>query len=258
MNRTGRAAQQIRAPDERAHSIDAVLDSTMYSEAGGITLWRGSQLASGRANVVSCGFENLAAELPGGGWPRGALTDVLVQQPGVGELRLLLPALRAVGSRPIALLHPPHRFHPEAAAYWGLPEKSLTVIRASKTADMLWAAEQILRAGSFGALMFWQTHVRTESLRRLHLAAQTSETLFFMFRPLASASDTSPAPLRITVRPGRDSVAVEFVKRRGPALTEPLIVNLSHSPILLNRHATLDRRISTAPQPRGVPAELVS
>ncbi|CAB3810084.1 hypothetical protein LMG28614_07195 [Paraburkholderia ultramafica] len=221
------------------------------------SLWRGSQLASGRAHIVPCGFGNLATELPGGGWPRGALTDVLVQQAGVGELRLLLPALRAVASRPIGLLNAPHRFNPEAAAYWGLPEKSLNVIRASKTADMLWAAEQILRAGTFGALMFWQTHVRPESLRRLHLAAQTSETLFFMLRPLASVSDTSPAPLRIAVRPRRDSVAVEFVKRRGPALAEPLIVPLSHSPILLNRHANLDRRVSAAPQPRSLPAELV-
>jgi protein ImuA len=221
------------------------------------SLWRGSQLAAGRANVVPCGFGNLAAELPGGGWPKGALTDVMVQRAGVGELRLLLPALRAVAHRPIALLHAPHRFNPEAAAYWGLPERSINVIRAAKTADLLWAAEQILRAGSFGALLFWQTHIRPESLRRLHLAAQTSETLFFMFRPLASANDTSPAPLRIAVRARRDSVALEFVKRRGPALAEPLIVNLSHSPILLNRHASLDRRVSTAPQPRSVPAELV-
>jgi protein ImuA len=100
--------------------------------------------------------------------------------------------------------------------------------------------------------------VRPESLRRLHLAAHTSETLFFMFRPLASASDTSPAPLRIAVRPHRDSVALDFVKRRGPNRDEPLIVSLSHSPILLNRHATLDRRVSALPQPRSLPAELVS
>ncbi|KDR38984.1 translesion DNA synthesis-associated protein ImuA [Caballeronia glathei] len=222
------------------------------------SLWRGTQLASARVNVVSCGFEDLMHELPGGGWPKGSLTDLLVQQPGIGELRLLLPALRAVARRPIALLQAPHRFHPEAAAYWGLPETSLNVIRATKTADALWSAEQILRAGSFGALLFWQTHVRPESLRRLHLAAQTSETLFFMFRPLASASDTSPAPLRIAVRPGRDSVALDFVKRRGPNRDEPLIVRLSHSPILLNRHATLDRRVSALPQPRNLPAELVS
>ncbi|MDR5799008.1 MULTISPECIES: translesion DNA synthesis-associated protein ImuA [Caballeronia] len=222
------------------------------------SLWLGSQLAAGRANVMPCGFPELAAELPGGGWPRGALTDLLVQQPGVGELRLLLPALRQCAHRPIALLLPPHTFHPEAAAYWELPHSTFNVIRAQKTADALWAAEQILRAGTFGALIFWQSHVRQDSLRRLHLAAQTSETLFFMVRPLATASDTSPAPLRLAVRPRRDSVALDFVKRRGPARDEPLIVQLSHSPILLNRHASLDRRVSAAPQSRSLPAEVVS
>ncbi|MDR5754871.1 MULTISPECIES: translesion DNA synthesis-associated protein ImuA [unclassified Caballeronia] len=221
------------------------------------SIWRGSQLGSARVNVVPCGFEPLAAELPGGGWPKSALTELLVQQPGVGELRLLLPALRSVAQRRMALLQPPHRFQPEAAAYWGLPETSINVVRASKTADALWAGEQILRAGTFGALLFWQTHVRPEALRRLHLAAQTSDSLFFMVRPLAAASDTSPAPLRIAVRPARDSVSLEFVKRRGPARDEPLVVGLTHSPILLNRHASVDRRVSAAPQPRSLPAELV-
>jgi protein ImuA len=57
----------------------------------------------------------------------------------------------------------------------------------------LWAAEQVLRSGSFGALLFWTNHARGESLRHLHLAAQCGETLFFMMRPLASAQDFSPA-----------------------------------------------------------------
>lgn len=111
--------------------------ASMYSDSGGITLWLSSQLASARTNVVPCGFDILASELLGGGWPKGALTDLLVQQPGVGELRLLLPALRAIASRRIAFLQAPHRFQPEAAAYWGLPETSLHVVRASKTADAL-------------------------------------------------------------------------------------------------------------------------
>jgi len=221
------------------------------------SLWRGAQLSSARMNVVQCGSEKLAAELPGGGWPKGALTDLLVQQPGVGEMRLLLPALKEVAQRRIALLQPPHRFQPEAAAYWGLPETSVTVVRASKTADALWAGEQIPRAATFGALLFLQTHVRPEALRRLHLAAQTSESLFFMIRPLAAASDTSPAPLRIAVRPARDSVSLQFVKRRGPARDEPLVIELTHSPILSRRHASVDRRVSAAPQPRSLSAELV-
>jgi hypothetical protein len=43
---------------------------------------------------------------------------------------------------------------------------------------VLWSAEQILRAGTCGALLFWQRHIRSESLRRLLLAARAGETLF--------------------------------------------------------------------------------
>lgn len=47
----------------------------------------------------------------------------------------------------------------------------------------------------------WQQHLRSEALRRLHLVAQTSETLLIVLRPLACAQDSSPAALRLAVRP---------------------------------------------------------
>ncbi|REG45534.1 hypothetical protein B0G80_9141 [Paraburkholderia sp. BL6669N2] len=56
-------------------------------------LWLGSQLARGVGRSVDTGYAVLSAELPGGGWPIGALVELLVQQPGVGEIRLLQPAL---------------------------------------------------------------------------------------------------------------------------------------------------------------------
>ena len=56
-------------------------------------LWRGSQLARGAQRVVPTGHDRLSRELPGGGWPRGALIELLTRQSGVGELRLLAPAL---------------------------------------------------------------------------------------------------------------------------------------------------------------------
>ncbi len=95
---------QTRPPDERARSIDALLDSTMYPALGGITLWRASQFARGRGRVVETGYPALSAELPGGGWPVGALIDLMVQQAGVGELRLLRPALSDSGNRPVAFV----------------------------------------------------------------------------------------------------------------------------------------------------------
>lgn len=66
--------------------------------------------------------------------------------------------------------------------------------------SQLWAAEQVLRSGSCGALLFWQHQIRAENQRRLTLAAQEGETLFFMIRLFASAQDPSPALLRLALR----------------------------------------------------------
>jgi protein ImuA len=206
------------------------------------SLWRASQLARGGARTVDTGYPALSAELPGGGWPVGALVDLLVQQPGVGEIRLLKPALAALGRRPIALVQPPHIPNALALAYLGIPLDRLMLLRAPKTADALWSAEQILRTGSCGALVFWQQHIRAESLRRLHLAAQSAETLFFMVRPLSTAQDSSPAILRLGIRPAGDGVTVDMVKRRGPSRAEPLSIALQPSPILLSRRARVSRR----------------
>jgi protein ImuA len=221
------------------------------------SLWRASQLAQARLSCVDPGDSQLAAELPGGGWPVGSLTELLLPQAGIGELRLLRPALQNVAARPLMMLCPPHIPNQQAFHYWGLPLAQWHWLRASRTADALWSAEQILRTGGCGALLFWQDPIRPEALRRLHLAAQASSSLFFLFRPLNAAHRTSPAPLRLALRPGPDGLSVTFIKRRGPTTEQSIAVPLSPSPILLNRHASLDRRLSAAPVPRSVPADVV-
>jgi protein ImuA len=128
-------------------------------------------------------------------------------------------------------------------------------LRASRSADALWAAEQVLKSGSCGALLFWQQHARGESLRRLHLAAQNGETLFFMFRPLAAAQDASPAPLRLALRPAAGGIDIGFVKRRGPQRDAPLFLPLT--PSLPQRHAPLDRPVPAPATARSLQPELV-
>lgn len=77
-------------------------------------------------------------------------------------------------------------------------------------------------------------HVPNDSLRRLHLAAQHGETLFFMMRPLAAARNPSPspspAPLRLSVRPALGGIDIGFVKRQGPQREESLFLPLSAAP----------------------------
>ncbi len=218
-------------------------------------LWRASQLARGSTRCVDTGHAPLSSQLPGGGWPVGTLVELLQQQPGIGEMRLLRPALQACAERRIVLLQPPHPPQALALAALGLPPSQLLWLRTQRSADALWAAEQVLRSGSCGALLFWANHARGESLRRLHLAAQHGETLFFMLRPLAAAQDASPAPLRLALRPAAGGMNIDFVKRRGPQRDAPLFLPLT--PSLLQRHAFVDRPVPIPAAARGLQPQLV-
>jgi len=189
-------------------------------------LWRASQLARFSAQCVDTGHSTLSNQLPDGGWPTGSLVELLAQQAGIGEFRLLAPALRSVSKKRIVLLQPPHAPNALAFASQGLPPEDFVWLKSKTTADSLWAAETVLRSGTCGALMFWNTHVRQESLRRLHLAAQAGSTLFFVLRPLAAAQDASPSPLRLSLRPAEGGMNIGFVKRRGPQRDEPLFLPL--------------------------------
>ena len=239
------------------------------------TVWRANQMGSCQHTVISSRYGVLDEALPNGGWPRSTLIELLLQQPGIGEMRLLRPTLEVIArSRRIALVQPPHL--PQIAAWneWGLPPERLLWIKAKRSADALWSAEQILRNGSCGALVFWQSHVRTETLRRLHLAAQGSDTLFWMLRPLASVRDSSPAQLRLGLRPAQAGIAINIVKRRGPQHDESIYLQLDAkppaSPIAVPapvsnaastpsvaHHASVDRRASAAIADRNFSPALV-
>lgn len=191
------------------------------------SLWRASQLAHSLTRCVDTGHLALSSQLPGGGWPTGALTELLLPHSGSGEVRLLAPALAKVQRRRIVLLQPPHTPQVLGLAGLGLTPSQLVWVRTERVADSLWAAAQVLQGGC-GALLFWAPpHMRGESLRRLQLAASAGETLFFMMRPRAAAQDSSPAPLRIGVRPVPNGVELSFLKRRGPQRDEPLFLPLA-------------------------------
>src|SRR5438270_2634675 len=84
-------------------------------------IWRGNDCAPEPAALAS-GFAALDAALPGGGWPQGALTEVLLAREGIGEVRLTLPALARVQAqgRRVVWVAPPHRPYAPALAAAGL------------------------------------------------------------------------------------------------------------------------------------------
>jgi len=220
------------------------------------SIWRASQLARSSTRVISSGHPILNAQLPSGGWPISTMCELLISKPGTGELRLLQKVLGQAGKPRVALIQPPHMPNALALAAMNLKPSQIVWIDTPKTADALWAAEIALRQGGFHMILLWQNHCRNESLRRLNLAAQEGESLFFLARPLAAAQDASPAPLRLALRPALGGIQLDFVKRRGPQLSESgLFIPLS--PSFVHRHATVDRPTSVPTPARGLPRELV-
>ena len=188
-------------------------------------VWRGDALAAPRAQTLPSGDAALDAQLPGGGWPVGALTELL-QSPGVhNEWRLLLPALAHSGSGPVVLVAPPYLPFAPALEAQGLQAQRLLWLDAvaGQDAAALWLSEQALRCAAVDAVLAWLPQVRSEQLRRLQWAAAEHHKLLFVLRPNAAQAQASPAVLRLLL--GLDdgaALSVHILKRRGPPLAEPL------------------------------------
>jgi hypothetical protein len=201
-------------------------------------VWRGGSLAKGAA-ALATGFTALDAELPGGGWPRQGLTEILADEAGIGELELTLPALAALtgaGKRAVWVA-PPHVPYAPALAAAGVDLVHLLVVAPPSRRDALWAAEQALRSGSCHVLAAWLKKPRYAELQRLAVAAEASHAVAFLFRPLAAAAESSPACLRLALEPAGLELAVHLVKRRGAPLAAPLYLPLKRPFHVLGRAA---------------------
>lgn len=188
-------------------------------------LWRGKACAQATKEILSSGHAALDAQLPGGGWPCGALSEITHSVCGAGEFSLFLPALRALEAEAgwIVLVAPPGQVHAPACHQLGLPLSRLLVLEVAG-ADAAWACEQLLGSHALAALFAWLPAADARSLRRLQVAAGGTHSLCVVFRPHHAARQPSPAPLRISLAGTREGLQVDIHKRRGPPLAEPLIL----------------------------------
>jgi hypothetical protein len=171
---------------------------------------------------VPSGFPVLDRELPGGGWPEGALSEILSDAIGVFVLTVPALARLSAAGRWVLLVTPPHIPYPPALADQGVDLRRLLLVRSEDPDEALWAMEQGLRSGACGAVLAWAEPEQAAILRRLQLAAETGKSLAFLFRGEAAARRSSPAALRLRVRPARSEMEVRILKRRGGFAVGPL------------------------------------
>lgn len=201
-------------------------------------LWRGRRHDHG-IPATPTGYPKLDRYLPGGGWPVGALTELLAATPGTGEFTLLLPALAKVTScgQWAVLIDPPWTPYPPAMRGHDIDLEHMLVIHTSNEQESLWACEQALRGVRGGAVLAWPGNRGRNpgftGLRRLQLAARAGHKAAFMFRPLSVAGDASPAALRLHLHADEHGLHVRVLKCQGARPGEALRIRRPHQPAAL-------------------------
>ena len=163
-------------------------------------VWRGSSQVSARTGLAS-GYPKLDRCLPGGGWPLEALTEILIGQYGIGELRLLMPALAELSAAQtpgeygdyseqpgwITWIDPPFQPYAPALQQAGIDLSRMLIVRPKDDSELLWSAEQALTSGTCAAVLLWPGNLDDQGSRRLQLAAEKGHSWAVAFFRLPHA-----------------------------------------------------------------------
>ncbi|WP_426414603.1 translesion DNA synthesis-associated protein ImuA [Aestuariirhabdus sp. LZHN29] len=200
-----------------------------FNNKSGLEVWRASEWQQFIPDAVSSGHGVLDDELPGGGWPQGAVTDLLYERDGIGELRILLPALARLSrqqERWVLWVAPPAIPYAPALQAAGVDLSRVLVVRADSLKDRLWAIEQALAGGECSAVLGWPGDIAAGELRRLQLAARKGNSLCFLLRDSIYAQQSAVAALRVKLSADLQGVGVEILKRRGGWPVSRFVVGL--------------------------------
>lgn len=227
--------------------MSAAAQATLAALPPGL-VWQADRLAHPTEAGMATGFAALDALLPGGGWPRNALIELLADAPGIGELGLLLPVLRTVSAeRWIVWVAPPWLPYAPALEAAGVPLEQLLLLEPANHAETLWAIRQALASGGSSVVLAWLARADTAALRRLQLAAETSATPLFLFRPATAARQPSPASLRLRLAAQDEWLSVDIFKRRGPGLAAPIRLSIPQRPDSLRSPVSHNALVCTDP-----------
>jgi len=165
-------------------------------------LWQAKD-SSVQRHVHSTGYPSLDQQLFDGGWPQGAVSELLLANTGVGELRLLSPILAELTQQSgyVVLVNPPFIPYAPALQRTGIALNKLLVVRSNDVSSLVWAAYQSLTSRSCSAVLTWLPgHAPYKSeLRKLALGAREGQCWSFVMRHQRAQQHPSAAKLRMAL-----------------------------------------------------------
>ena len=194
---------------------------------GRADIWRGGLTPTKKAHSIKTGFAQLDQKLACGGWPIGAITEILCADDGMPPLWLVMPALSKLSHQPawITWVAPPLTPYAPALHALGIELSRVMLVHArsrhshSKNNNDKhmhhWAIEQALKSGTASAVLGWLNNDNPKVLRRFQLAAESGNAVGFIFRPKRYSQQQSCAALRLCIDLHPRGLSVRILKCRG-------------------------------------------
>ncbi len=170
-------------------------------------------------NILKTGHKPLDEVIQG--WRLGLTTEIGLDKAGVGELRLLLPAIKALqkspsGAKQVLWIAPPLMPFAPALVKAGLDLNFLHIVQTQCLKDTLWACEQALSSGSCAATICWTNNqpLKNREIRRLQLAAEQHNTWHVLFRNRRFLEQSSVSNMRLQISNNkRSQLNVKVIKQ---------------------------------------------
>ena len=179
-------------------------------------LWKGPGKLK-ESSSISTGYSQLDQYLPGGGWPIGALTEILLVNTEQPPIWLIVPALAKLEyeKRWQAWIAPTGIPYAPAIANTGIDISKTLVISPPTHKDILWATEQTLESGVCSAVLFWPHKMLTTTSHRLQIAAKNGHSFGLCFCSSKNTKHNTMATLRILFNPDYQGGEITILKSRG-------------------------------------------
>lgn len=181
-------------------------------------VWQGHRHQQTTQSSELTGYQVLDNQLGGIGWPKGALSECLLDVHGIGELHLALPLMQRLtqADKTVFWLNPPQTPYAPALAREGVNLDQVVLVHTSDANDFLWTLENCLRSPVTGLVLAWPGKLASRDVRRLQLAAEAGSNVCILFRERQHAGQNSPAALRLELAPETNqALSIHVLKRRG-------------------------------------------
>lgn len=175
----------------------------------------------GASRITPTGMPALDELLPGGGWPKGGLVEIIVSDKCVDASELVLPALARISqkSRWIAMVTPPQPARSSIFTAQDINASRLLQVNPHPGRSGLWTVESMLSSGDCSAVLAWPVCETGLMDMRLQKAATAGKALCVLFRHGCVPAHNSGVDIRLKLEASETGRALYLLNSKGETIS---------------------------------------